>query len=154
MRIAVVIALATAASFAALSGCGSQEEEPLFPSGDGEGGEGGEGGSSGPGGPGTGGMGGSGGAGGAPTCDVSEAKTPCDTCVFSQCCAESVACAAGTACDALWTCARGAGCLASASDFDACATAACKDQATQGAIDALEALSGCVRASCGGSCGS
>jgi hypothetical protein len=153
MRIAVVIALASAALLAGLSGCGSQEEKPLFPPDEGEGGAGGEGGEGGwgSGGAGPGGMGG---AGGAPSCDPSMGATTCDACVYAQCCAESAACAEGSPCDALWSCARSAGCLESASDFDACATAACKDQATSGAVGALEALSGCVRASCGGSCGS
>lgn len=87
------------------------------------------------------------------TCEPSAGATPCDTCVYAECCSEAGACSVGTPCFALWTCARSKGCLdAQASDFDTCVVEACPDEASEPAIAAIEALAGCVRTHCGMTC--
>ncbi|MDI1481380.1 hypothetical protein QHF84_32465 [Polyangium sp. y55x31] len=155
MRKATWLFLATALVAALPYGCGSEEEGPLFPDAGGDGGQGGTGGQGGAGGAGgVGGAGGQGGAGGGSACDPGTGATACDVCVYDQCCAAAIACDEGTPCDALWDCARAAGCLSpTESDFDGCAVKACPMEATEDAVSALESLAGCIRTSCGGTCG-
>ncbi|MDI1445345.1 hypothetical protein [Polyangium sp. 6x1] len=157
MRKATWICLSAALVAALPFGCGSEEEGPLFPGAsgtEGQGGAGGPGGMGGEGGEGgAGGQGGEGGAGGGSTCTPSMGATACDACVYDQCCAAAIACDEGTPCDALWDCARAAGCLSPTEDFDGCAVEACPMEATTEAVSALESLAGCIRTSCGETCG-
>jgi hypothetical protein len=143
MRLALPFVVAPALVFTLPAACGSEEEGPLFPGAEGEGGGGED-------------PSGNGGAGGAAqACDPAMGATPCDTCVHASCCGASLACEEGTACDALWACARQNGCLGSSTnDFDTCVVSACPAEATAEAVSALEALSACIRASCGAECGS
>lgn len=161
------IALATIAALFALAACGA-EETGLFE--DDAGGAGGRAAgepASGSGGgttstaaaQGGGASGGGAGEGGASTgtgkdgsCDPASAANPCEACVLATCCNEKLACDPDTPCGDFVGCADEAACFGEP-DFLDCALAACPDEATNGAVSALQALAKCTRSSCEDPCG-